>query len=236
MSSDSKSQSTLALVARNVVRSFPTPAEALVVLDGVSLELETGATLSIVGPSGCGKSTLLHIFGTLDRPTSGEVFLRGADPFALSEPELAGFRNREIGFVFQDHHLLPQLNVLENVLMPTLASDVNEEEEKEVLERALNLLDRVGLKERSMHVPAELSGGERQRAAIARALIMKPSLLLCDEPTGNLDPRTAGTIGDLLQEVHQNEGVVLVVVTHSRTLADRFDQRAQLEEGKLTLS
>src|SRR5687767_2078188 len=160
-----------------------------------------------MGPSGSGKSTLLHLLGTLDRPTHGTVRLDGADPFALPEPQLADFRNRSIGFVFQDHHLLPQCSVLENVLIPTLAGA------KENLEgRARQLLERVGLSQRLDHRPAELSGGERQRVAVARALIHKPLLLLADEPTGNLDRKTAETIGQLLLDMHQQEKTMLIVV------------------------
>jgi lipoprotein-releasing system ATP-binding protein len=224
-----------ALVVRNLVRTFPTPTNPLVVLEGVSFELEARSTLSIVGPSGCGKSTLLHILGTLDRPTRGDVVIRGTDPFALDEPELARFRNRQIGFVFQDHHLLPQLTVLENVLIPSLASESGDDRRASVEDRAMTLLDRVGIRDRASHVPAELSGGERQRAAIARALVMQPSVVLCDEPTGNLDQRTAATIGELLLEAHEDEGVVLVVVTHSPTLAARCDRRGELVEGRLRL-
>ena len=172
-----------------------------------------------MGPSGSGKSTLLHILGTLDRPTAGSVRLDGKDPFALSEPELADFRNRHIGFVFQDHHLLPQCSVLENVLIPTL---VGREDPAKVEAWARQLLERVGLAERLDHRPAELSGGERQRVAVARALIQHPALLLADEPTGNLDRRTAQSVGQMLLDLHREQNTILVVVTHSAELARQF--------------
>jgi lipoprotein-releasing system ATP-binding protein len=177
-----------------------------------------------MGPSGSGKSTLLYVLGTLEPPTSGTVTLDGRDPFRLPEPALAAFRNREVGFVFQDHCLLPQLSVLENVLAPTLVSPRREG----CLERAQALLERVGLKDRMEHRPAELSGGEKQRAALARALVLHPKLLLCDEPTGNLDSTAAQTVAELLLELHQQEGTILVLVTHSTELAARFADRRRL--------
>ncbi|MGE0608472.1 MAG: ABC transporter ATP-binding protein [Pirellulales bacterium] len=221
------------LLVQDVSKQFATRAEPLTVLRGVSLQLSDGQSLAITGPSGCGKSTLLHIIGTLDRPTTGSVQLHGEDPFALDEPKLAAFRNRRIGFVFQDHHLLPQCSVLENVLVPTIAAGAAGGQH---LERAKMLLDRVGLGARSDHRPAELSGGERQRAAIARALILKPGLLLADEPTGNLDRTTAATIADLLLELQRQEQTMMVVVTHSQELAARLDQRQELDQGTLKSS
>lgn len=211
-------------------KSFPTRAGELVVLDGVDLAVPAGGTLAITGPSGCGKSTLLHILGTLDRPSGGSVWLEGVGLFTLADAALARLRNRSIGFVFQDHHLLPQCSVLENVLMPTLASA---EPPAGIEERAAGLLDRVGLSERQDHLPAELSGGERQRVAIARALILNPLLVLCDEPTGNLDRSTARIVADLLLEVQREERAMLIVVTHSLELAGRFDRRAELDGGRL---
>jgi lipoprotein-releasing system ATP-binding protein len=194
------------------------------------LELNRGAALAVMGPSGSGKSTLLHILGTLDRPTSGSVRLEGKDPFVLPERELADFRNRHIGFVFQDHHLLPQCSVLENVLIPTLvASDHGGDSES----WARELLERVGLSGRLEHRPAELSGGERQRVAVARALIQHPILLLADEPTGNLDRHTAQSVGRLLLDLHQQEQTVLVVVTHSSELARNFPRQLEMAEGTL---
>lgn len=222
----------MALIVENLDKEFPTRSGPLVVLAGVSLTLETGASLAVMGPSGSGKSTLLHIIGTLDSPTRGKVSLDGVDPFALAESQLAAFRNRQIGFIFQDHHLLPQCTVLENVLIPTL---VNSEQGKDHYEaEARRLLDRVGLSGRLEHRPAELSGGERQRAAIARALILHPKLLLADEPTGNLDRKTAHAIGELMTELHRQENTTLIVVTHSPDLAGQFERKAEMNDGRLT--
>jgi lipoprotein-releasing system ATP-binding protein len=199
------------------------------VLMGIDLDLEAGGRLAVTGPSGSGKSTLLHILGTLDRPSGGEVIIAGEQPFALDDDELAEFRHRTIGFIFQDHHLLPQYSVLENVLLPTLAFP---DKPAGALDRATSLLDRVGLGHRVRHRPAELSGGERQRVAVARALILRPKLLLCDEPTGSLDPKTARTIADLLLEVQADEGATLVVVTHSAELAERLPRRIEIKDGR----
>ena len=218
------------LIVRDVTKQFPTRGEPLTVLRGVSLELSDGQNLAVLGPSGCGKSTLLHIIGTLERPTSGGVELKGQDPLELDEPALAAFRNQRIGFVFQDHHLLPQCSVLENVLLPTIAHGATTPEQ---LDRARMLLDRVGLADRLEHRPAELSGGERQRVAVARALIHRPALLLADEPTGNLDRTTAASVGQLLLELQQSEGTMLIVVTHSLELASRFDRQVELDAGKI---
>jgi len=217
------------LKVESVSKHFDTPRGPLPILTEVSFSKEAGEALCIMGPSGSGKSTLLHVLGTLEPPSAGSVVLADVDPFRLSERELASFRNREIGFVFQDHFLLPQCSVLENVLAPTLVT----KEEGDHEARARELLDRVGLAERLDHRPAELSGGERQRAAIARALVLSPRLVLCDEPTGNLDAASAGTVADLLVELHAREEAVLVVVTHSAALADRFDDRRRLVEGRL---
>lgn len=214
----------------DLTKEFPTPAEPVVVLRGVSLELAAGENLAILGPSGSGKSTLLQIIGTLDQPTSGSVRLAGQDPFALDEPGQARFRHQQIGFVFQEHYLLPQCTALENVLVPTLANGAGS---TDVAARARLLLDRVGLAHRLNHRPAELSGGERQRTAIARALIAGPRLLLADEPTGNLDRATAASVADLLLELHATEGTMLVVVTHSQELASRLQRRAEIAAGRL---
>jgi lipoprotein-releasing system ATP-binding protein len=184
-----------------------------------------------MGPSGSGKSTLLHLLGTLDRPTHGTVRLDGADPFTLPEPQLADFRNRSIGFVFQDHHLLPQCTVLENVLIPTLINADGKSSETESW--AKSLLERVGLSGRLDHRPAELSGGERQRVAVARALVRKPVLLLADEPTGNLDRKSAHAVGELLLDLHKQEQTMLVVVTHSAELAGLFPKRMEMNDGTL---
>lgn len=211
-------------------KEFPTPAAPLVVLEDLSITLGDGEALAITGPSGCGKSTLLHILGTLDTPTGGRFELDGNDPFSLPPRELAAFRNRAIGFVFQDHYLLPQCTVLENVLLPTV---VTRNPDADVREWARELLERVGLADRHVHRPAELSGGERQRAAIARALVQRPGLLLCDEPTGNLDLATAARVGDLFLQLHGELRSTLIVVTHSMELAGRLPRRASLRAGKL---
>ena len=213
-----------------VTKQYPTRGQPLIVLRDVSLELSARENVAIVGPSGCGKSTLLHVAGTLDRPTTGRVMLHDQDPFELAEPDLARFRNRKIGFVFQDHHLLPQLSVLENVLVPTLADG---RPDHAAVERARQLLDRVGLAERLEHRPAELSGGERGRVAVARALIQRPQLLLADEPTGNLDPTSALTVARLLIELQQQEDAMLIAVTHSREIAGLLQRRLSLSDGKL---
>ncbi len=221
----------MSLQIRDVRKEYPTRSGSLKVLDGVSLNLDRGDAVAIMGPSGSGKSTLLHIMGTLDSPTSGTVQLDGTSPFNLNERDLAAFRNRRIGFVFQDHHLLPQCSVLENVLIPTL---VNRDADKPtLLKSAKELLDRVGLSARIDHRPAELSGGERQRVAVARALIQKPLLVLADEPTGNLDRASAATVGKLLIELNKHEQSILVVVTHSRELADAFPKRLEMGDGRL---
>jgi len=213
-----------------VYKEYPTPAEPLTVLRGVSLAMTAGQMLAIVGPSGSGKSTLLNIVGTLDRPTRGTVRIDGKDPFALSPADLAGFRSRHIGFVFQEHHLLPQCTAIENVLMARLAiGKVGRND----IAHAERLLDRVGLGHRATHLPGELSGGERQRVAIARALLNSPGLLLCDEPTGNLDSRTSRTIAELLIEVAREQNALLIAVTHSQMLADLIGRSMRMEDGRL---
>jgi lipoprotein-releasing system ATP-binding protein len=218
------------LLVENVSKQFPTRAEPLLVLRDVSLALQQGENLAIVGPSGSGKSTLLGIIGTLDAPSAGRVVLDGQDPAQLDEPRLAAFRNQQIGFVFQDHHLLPQCSVLENVLVPTVAAGPTK---PEAVRRAGMLLDRVGLKDRVDHRPAELSGGERQRVALARALINQPTLLLADEPTGNLDRTTAARIAELLLDLQKQEQMMLIVVTHSDRLAGLMSRQLELDEGRL---
>jgi lipoprotein-releasing system ATP-binding protein len=219
----------MSLRVENVCKDYPTRSGVLRVLRDVNLALEPGDALAVMGPSGSGKSTLLHILGTLDTPTSGNVRLEGKDPFALREGELADFRNRHIGFVFQDHYLLPQCSVLENVLIPTLVGGRDGQAES----WARELLQRVGLSDRLDHRPAELSGGERQRVAIARALIRRPQLLLADEPTGNLDRRTAEAVGELLLEMHRQTRTILVVVTHSAELARQFPRKLEMADGAL---
>jgi lipoprotein-releasing system ATP-binding protein len=216
------------LVVDAIVKEYPTPSAPLRVLDGVSFALSRGENLAIVGPSGSGKSTLLSIVGTLEPPTSGTVRLAGKDPFALDEPGLAAFRRSQIGFVFQEHHLLPQCTVLENVMVPFLADGVATHLDEE---HAAALLERVGLGERLHHRPAELSGGERQRTAIARALVREPTLLLADEPTGNLDPRTSEHVFAALTELVQASGLAVVVATHNMDIAARMDRRVTIREG-----
>jgi lipoprotein-releasing system ATP-binding protein len=211
-------------------KEFVTEAGRLVVLNGAGLRMQRGEALAVTGPSGSGKSTLLYILGTLERPTAGSVRLLGEDAFARSDAELARYRNQKIGFIFQDHHLLPQCNVVENVLIPALAGRGAGAAESQ---RAMELLDRVGLKNRVSHRPGQLSGGERQRVAVCRALINEPVLLLADEPTGNLDRANAEAVGDLLLELNRSQQTLLICVTHSRELAARFPRRAELVDGRL---
>ena len=200
-------------------------------LRDVSLSLKPGESASIVGASGSGKSTLLYICGGLDRPTSGTVTLGDTDPHALDARALAAFRNRRVGFVFQDHCLLPQCTVLENVLVPTLLAP-----DREDASRARALVERIGLADRIDHRPAALSGGERQRVAIARALIRSPRLLLCDEPTGNLDRAAAENVASVLLDLHRLKNTILLVVTHSTVLAERFPARFTLVDTRLQRS
>jgi len=219
------------LEVANVSKSFPTASGDLPVLVNVSLGLARGEALAITGPSGAGKSTLLYIIGTLDTASAGSVRILRQDPFSLNRAALAQFRNANIGFVFQDHYLLPQCSVLENILVPALAGDGAGAAAQE---RAHMLLERVGLADRSAHRPAELSGGERQRVAICRALINRPPLMLADEPTGNLDRRTGESIGTLLLELSREENAMLIIVTHSVELAARLPRHCELVDGRLT--
>jgi len=221
----------MSLVASGLNKEYPTRSGPLRVLREVNLSLSRGDALAIMGPSGSGKSTLLHILGALDCPSSGTVTLEGSNPFLMPEWQLAAFRNERIGFVFQDHHLLPQCSVIENVLIPTLVN--RDSRSNGVPQYARQLLDRVGLSSRLDHRPAELSGGERQRVAVARALVLKPVLLLADEPTGNLDRKNAQAIGELLLELHRQENNILIVVTHSLELARLFPGRREVDDGVL---
>ena len=218
------------LVVRALRKEYPHPSGALVVLDGLSLSMSRGEALAVMGPSGSGKSTMLYILGSLETPSSGTVEICGQDPFALGPSDLARFRNRSVGFVFQDHHLLPQCTSLENVLVPLLARGGASRDDAA---RASELLDRVGLAERMDRLPSELSGGERQRVALARALINSPPVVLADEPTGNLDRRSAERVGSLLLELQRERNILLVAVTHSASLAARFPERAELLDGRL---
>ena len=213
----------------HISKAYPTPAGPLGIISDVSLELPHGSAVSIMGPSGSGKSTLLYIVGALEPPSSGTVTLDDQNPFLLNAKQLAAFRNQRIGFVFQDHCLLPQCSVIENVLTPTLVASPN----GNVADRAQSLLAQVGLAERINHLPAQLSGGEKQRVALARALIMKPRLLLCDEPTGNLDQKSAEVVASMLLEIHALANTILIVVTHSSDLAARFPQRFELRNQHL---
>jgi lipoprotein-releasing system ATP-binding protein len=218
------------LKVSDIHKNFGSEIRSVEVLRGVSFDMIQGQKLALTGPSGSGKSTLLHLIGTLDTPSAGKIEINAENPFGLSEPRLARFRNQVIGFVFQDHHLLPQYSVLENVLIPTLAF---KRRNAETESRARALLEGVGLSHRLTHRPAALSGGECQRVAVARALVNQPSLLLCDEPTGNLDRSTADTVTSLLFELHQAEQNILIVVTHNLELAARFERRFELADGRV---
>jgi lipoprotein-releasing system ATP-binding protein len=217
------------LKVENICKEYASPRGTLRILSDISLSLSRGEAVSIMGPSGSGKSTLLHILGALEPPTSGTVTLDGEDPFQLNARRLAAFRNKEIGFIFQDHCLLPQCSVLENVLTPTLVS----ENHGDRTERARKLIEQVGLRERIDHRPAELSGGEKQRVALARALIMEPQLVLCDEPTGNLDQESADAVASLFLELYERQQTILILVTHNPELAARFPGRMQLKDQRL---
>ena len=217
------------LEVKKLSKQYPTAQGVLPILSDLSFSLERGDSASIMGPSGSGKSTLLYVLGALEPPTAGSVTLDGRDPFALDERALAVFRNTRVGFVFQDHLLLPQCTVLENVLVPTLVSAPD----PAVTDRARSLLEQVGLQDRLDHRPAELSGGERQRVALARALIRQPPLVVCDEPTGNLDRRSAEVITSLLFELHDQQNNVLLIVTHNPELADRCPIRYRLDNQTL---
>jgi len=214
---------------QQLLKSYGNGTKRVEVLKGVDLNFSRGERAAIVGASGVGKTTLLHVLGTLDRPTGGKVFYEGKDIYALNEKELALFRNREIGFVFQFHHLLPEFSALENTMMPCLIQGIPK---KESAARAEAILTLVGLKERLSHKPGELSGGEQQRVAVARALVLEPKILLADEPTGNLDTKTGESVFDLLQELNQIKGVTLIVVTHNLKLAEKLSRQVQLIDGK----
>jgi lipoprotein-releasing system ATP-binding protein len=213
---------------QQLFKSFGNGAERVEVLKGIDLTLSQGEKAAIVGASGVGKTTLLLILGTLDRPTSGKVLYQGKDVFTLSERDLALFRNREVGFVFQLHHLLPEFNALENTMMPCLIQGIPK---TEAASRAESILTLVGLKGRLSHKPGELSGGEQQRVAVARALVLEPKVLLADEPTGNLDTKTGEAVFDLLQELNQIKGVTLIVVTHNLDLAGKLSRQIRVVDG-----
>ena len=218
---------------QNLSKSYQTPGETLQVLSDLNLTLAAGETASIIGPSGCGKSTLLNLLGALDRPTSGSIEIDGQDIATLSDDQASAFRNHSLGFIFQQHHLLPQLTVLENVLVPRLAGDWAEPAAA-TEQRARQLLESVGLSQRLNHLPWQLSGGEKLRTAVARALINQPKLILADEPTGSLDPASTDTIADLLLDLNRTQNVTLIVVTHNPDLARRMSHTFELRNGKLS--
>ena len=224
-----KEETDALLELHGVTKAYEEVQNSAAVLKGVDLRVKAGETLAIVGPSGCGKSTLLNLIGALDRPTSGDIAFKGQDLRNLSESELAEFRNRSIGFVFQLHHLLPQCSVLENVLVPTLVNKAAENPR----ERAAGLLERVGLGDRMTYRPGRLSGGERQRVAVVRALINRPSLLLADEPTGSLSRGGAEDLTRLILELNREENMTLIVVTHSEAVAGMMDRVLELDDGQL---
>jgi lipoprotein-releasing system ATP-binding protein len=221
---------TNTLEVRKISKGYPMPGEHLQVLSGIDFCLSAGDSASIVGPSGSGKSSLLYILGALEPPTAGTILLGGRNPYEMDERTLAAFRNKKIGFVFQDHHLLPQCTVIENVLIPTLVSQPGDWQM-----RALELLGQVGLKNRIHHRLHELSGGEKQRVALARALVLKPELVLCDEPTGNLDRESTERVSSLLLELHGQQKNILIVVTHNPDVAAKFGRKYRLSEGRLQL-
>ena len=216
----------------NLVKRYSGPAGDITVLDELELKVLKGDSIAIVGPSGCGKTTLLNILGTLDIPSSGSVSISGKSLEGMDADEKARFRNHTLGFVFQQHFLLPQCSVLENVLIPRLAGDWQEGED-ETRERAKKLIQELGLKHRLDHMPFQLSGGERLRAAVARALINQPALVLADEPTGSLDPSMGDQVADLFAQLNNQHDVTLVTVTHNMALANRMGRVYSLENGKL---
>lgn len=216
--------------ARDLTKVFTKGGKTIEVLKGLELSLVSGEIVGILGASGAGKSTLLHIAGGLDKPSSGTIRYGGDDIFHLSEPDLATFRNRSVGFVFQMHYLLSEFTCLENVMMPGIIAGGDKEQ---IRVRAEELLEQVGLSQRGDHRPGELSGGEQQRAAVARALVNRPSMILADEPTGNLDARTALSVQDLFLDLNETYGTTFLVVTHNREMASRFHRRFQLRDGVL---
>jgi lipoprotein-releasing system ATP-binding protein len=218
------------LEVSHLSKQYPTPRGPLTVLSDVSFSLAPGDAAAVMGPSGSGKSSLLYILGALESPSSGTVTIDGCNPFTLDAAKAAVFRNRAVGFVFQDHCLLPQLTVLENVLIPTLVAT----DDGDSRARATQLIDRVGLRDRIEHRPGELSGGERQRVAIARALVRNPKLVLCDEPTGNLDRAAADSVATVLLDLATHERATLVIVTHSATLADKCPVRFEIVDRRLS--
>lgn len=218
------------LTANEIKKIYKTGAKEVRAVDGVSLEIRKGESLAIVGPSGSGKSTLLHILGGLDRPTSGKVLLEGADLYGMSDSRRAKARNLKVGFVFQAYHLLPEFTALENVILPALIG--SRKAARDIAGRATTLLESVGLGDRMNHRPGELSGGESQRVAIARALINEPQVLLCDEPTGNLDSKNSDAIYGILLDLKKTSGISLVIVTHDETVSRSLDSTIRLKDGR----
>ena len=219
------------LETRNLSKSFNHRGQNIHVLSDINLTVEAGEQLAIVGQSGAGKSTLLHVLGTLDTPSNGQIFYDGVDVFALSSKQLADFRNRTIGFIFQFHHLLAEFTALENVMMPRL---IMRDTRAVAEDEAKRLLDAVGLSHRLTHRPSELSGGEQQRVALARALVNRPKVLMADEPTGNLDGKTSGQIHALFDEINEEFGTAMVIVTHNRSFASSMPKRLEMLDGALT--
>jgi lipoprotein-releasing system ATP-binding protein len=219
------------LSVRNLHKSFVEGGEEIKVLRGLDLELKAGERLAVIGESGVGKSTLLHVLGTLDRPTAGQILYQGKEIPLDDEVALARFRNREIGFVFQFHYLLPDFTALENVMFPALIQGINAQVGKNAAEQ---LLEKVGLKDRMHHRPGKLSGGEQQRVAVARAVILEPKLILADEPTGSLDLRIGEEVQDLLFQLNREKGIALIVATHNREFAEKIGRRMELHAGRLT--
>ena len=218
------------LLAEGLTKTYKSGPNRVAVFQDLSVEIAAGEMVAVVGPSGAGKSTLLHLLGGLDRPSAGSVKLGEFDIFKLGDVDLARFRNSEIGFIFQFHHLLPEFTALENVMMPLL---IGRRKQAEASERAVSVLERVGLSDRAMHRPGEMSGGEQARVALARALVARPRVLLADEPTGDLDSRTSESIHNLLKEVHESQKLTSVIVTHNERLASICDRVLHLEDGRL---
>ncbi|MFA5345287.1 MAG: ABC transporter ATP-binding protein [Candidatus Omnitrophota bacterium] len=221
------------LEAKNIHKVYNDGKKDLAVLKGISLRIEEGSFIAIVGPSGAGKSTLLHVLGGLDMPTQGEVKFQGQNVYRLADAELARIRNEKIGFVFQFYHLLGEFTVLENVLMPVLISDNAQNAKQKAREKSLELLNKFGLEERLNHLPSQLSGGEKQRVAIARSLINNPEVLLCDEPTGNLDSKTGAEIIALTRKINLENKMTVVLVTHNTELTKQADKVYHLRDGVL---
>ena len=225
--------SDLCLVAKELHKTYRSGQKKVGAVNGISLEVKKGEALAIVGPSGAGKSTFLHMLGGLDNPTSGKVMMNGIDLYSLSDAKRAKVRNRNVGFVFQFYHLLPEFTALENVMMPSLISGGKHGRRKELKAKAVDILGSVGLHDRMDHIPAKLSGGESQRVAIARALINDPDLLLCDEPTGNLDSKTSESIYELLLGLQSKTGMTVVVVTHDERISSRIKKVVRIRDGRI---